>query len=96
MPDSKRRANDLLSLKREEDSDLIGDGMQEMIKAIYEDVQVLKHKISRMEEMFTVWKNAKGFITTVRWLGKAFYWVGLVGGMIVASWYAFKKIVTGL
>ena len=99
MMDDKHRALDAMDFKRVNDevwSSAAGVDTHKMLYAIYNDVQELKHKVGRMEEMFMVWTSTKGFITTLKWISRLLIGIAVISGVIAGMWYSFKKAVTGL
>ena len=95
----KRRVIDNIDFERANDEEWNPDAevsSHKMLYAIYKDVQEMKAKLASMEDMFVVWTNTKGFITTIRLIGRVLLWLAIISGTLAGMWYAFKKAVNGL
>jgi len=51
------------------------------IKQIHDDV-------AKMREIIEAWDNAKGFVTTIKFLSALVKWLTIVGGAVGVIWYA--------
>lgn len=53
-------------------------------------IHEIRDDIREMREILDAWNNAKGFVTTIKFLSSLIKWISIVGGTIGLIWYFFK------
>lgn len=50
----------------------------------------IQEDIKEMREIIDAWNNAKGFVTTIKFLSAFIKWAAIVGGAVGVLWYFLK------
>ena len=97
MPDKdtshplKRRTSDRAGQSGE-------SSIKAMVEMIYEDLQNIKQlnleqskTLDSMKEILGIWDNTKGFVSTIKVMGRFIFWLSTLGGAVLALWYLISN-----
>jgi hypothetical protein len=59
------------------------------------ELRAIREQNQTQLEIMTAWNNAKGFVHTVRFLGRLLKWVGGITGAVIGLYALFKHGVSG-
>jgi len=61
----------------------------EDVLTIHKDLQEIKATLAEMREIVDAWKDAKGFIKTIRIIGEVLKWLVAIGATVGVIWFFF-------